>query len=68
MTKTISVKELRQNFPQIRRELARGVIFEIIYRSQPVAWLKPLSRPHLPWLRTTNRRRRPKSEALKAIR
>lgn len=41
MTKTISVKELRMNFPKIRKELAKGVHFTIIYRSKPIAQLLP---------------------------
>ena len=42
MTKTISVKELRMNFPKIKKELDNGVNFVIIYRSKPLAELKPI--------------------------
>ncbi len=42
MTKTISVKELRMNFPKIKKELDSGVSFVIIYRSKPLANLTPL--------------------------
>ncbi len=48
MTKTISVKELRMNFPKIKKELDNGVKFVIIYRSKPLAELSPIefySRP-----------------------
>lgn len=41
MTKTISVKELRMNFPKIRKELEKGTKFTIIYRSMPIATLSP---------------------------
>lgn len=42
MTKTISVKELRQHLPKIRRSIARGDRFVIIYRSKPFAELSPM--------------------------
>lgn len=41
MTKPISVKELRMNFPKIRKELKKGTQFTIIYRSVPIAQLTP---------------------------
>ncbi|MFA6992156.1 MAG: hypothetical protein WC269_02640 [Candidatus Gracilibacteria bacterium] len=41
MVKTISVKELRMNFPKIRKDLDNGVRFKIIYRSRPLADLVP---------------------------
>lgn len=43
MTKTISVKELRMNFPKIKKELDSGVKFIVIYRSKPLAELNPLT-------------------------
>lgn len=42
MTKTISVKELRMNFPKIKKELDNGVSFVVIYRSKPLANLTPI--------------------------
>ena len=42
MTKTISVKELRMNFPKIKKELDKGVKFVVIYRSKPLANLTPI--------------------------
>lgn len=42
MTKTISVKELRMNFPKIKKELEQGIKFVIIYRSKPIADLSPI--------------------------
>lgn len=42
MTKTISVKQLRMNFPEIRKNLEKGVQFTIIYRSAPIAILSPI--------------------------
>lgn len=42
MTKTISVKELRMNFPKIKKELDKGVRFVVIYRSKPLAELTPI--------------------------
>lgn len=42
MTKTISVKELRMNFPKIKKELDNGVNFIVIYRSKPLANLTPI--------------------------
>lgn len=41
MVKTISVKELRMNFPRIKKDLDNGVQFKIIYRSRPLADLLP---------------------------
>lgn len=38
----ISVKELREKFPVIRSELKKGKSFLIIYKSKPIAELKPL--------------------------
>ncbi len=43
MIKTISVKELRMNFPKIKKELDSGVSFVVIYRSKPLANLTPLN-------------------------
>ncbi len=37
----ISVKELRQNFPEIKSQLDRGHKFLIIHRSKPLATLIP---------------------------
>lgn len=42
MTKTISVKELRMNFPKVLKDLKNGVKFTLIYRSKPIASLSPL--------------------------
>lgn len=42
MTKTISVKELRMNFPKIVKDLNNGIKFTIIYRSKPIAYLSPI--------------------------
>lgn len=41
-TKSLSVKELRMNFPKIRKELEKGVSFTVIYRSKPIAELYPI--------------------------
>lgn len=38
----ISVKELRQKFPTVRNELKKGESFLIIYKSKPIAELKPI--------------------------
>ena len=42
MTKTISVKELRMNFPKVLKDLEQGIKFTLIYRSKPVAYLSPI--------------------------
>ena len=42
-TQTISVKELRTNFPKIRKGLENGKSYTLIYRSKPVAEIKPIS-------------------------
>ena len=42
MTKHISVKELRMNFPKIVKQLDQGHKFVIIYRSKPIANLIPI--------------------------
>jgi antitoxin (DNA-binding transcriptional repressor) of toxin-antitoxin stability system len=39
----ISVKELRQKFPFVRSELAKGESFLIIHKSKPIGQLKPMS-------------------------
>ena len=41
MTKLLSVKELRLNFPKVRRGLARGERYTLLYRSQPVGDIVP---------------------------
>ncbi|PIS39551.1 MAG: hypothetical protein COT33_01355 [Candidatus Nealsonbacteria bacterium CG08_land_8_20_14_0_20_38_20] len=42
MTKTITVKELRENFPLVRKQIKQGVNFIIIYRSRPIGELSPI--------------------------
>lgn len=42
MVKTISVKDLRLHFADIRQDLERGVSFIVIYRSSPIGELRPL--------------------------
>lgn len=39
---TISVKELRTNFPKVKKALERGVNYTLIYRSKPIAQIRPL--------------------------
>ena len=39
---SISVKELRQNFPSVRAQLKKGEKFIVIYQSKPIAKLEPL--------------------------
>jgi len=41
---TISTKQLRQELPQVRDQLAKGVEFILIHRSKPIASLTPLSK------------------------
>lgn len=38
----ISVKELREKFPFVRSELQKGESFLVIYKSKPLAELKPI--------------------------
>ncbi|OGJ41984.1 hypothetical protein A3B60_01275 [Candidatus Peregrinibacteria bacterium RIFCSPLOWO2_01_FULL_39_12] len=42
MIKTISVKELRMNFPKVKKDLDDGINFVVIYRSKPLANLTPI--------------------------
>ena len=42
MTKAISVKELRMNFPKILKDLKHGIKFTLIYRSKPIAYISPI--------------------------
>lgn len=49
MKTTISVKELRMNFPAIRKKLEKGERFTIIYRSKPLAELMPVSPDITDW-------------------
>jgi antitoxin (DNA-binding transcriptional repressor) of toxin-antitoxin stability system len=42
MTKNITSKELRVNFPAIKRQIERGVNFVVYYRSKPLFEIKPL--------------------------
>lgn len=39
----ISVKELRDHFPKVRRGLLHGVHYTLIHRSKPIGELRPLS-------------------------
>lgn len=41
-TQTISVKELRTNFPKIIKALAKGIDYTLIYRSKPIAHIQPI--------------------------
>ena len=45
-TQTISVKELRNNFPKVIKALGKGMDYTLIYRSKPVAQIKPISSSH----------------------
>ncbi len=47
MVKTISVKELRTTFPDVRKNLAKGFRYIIIYRSSVIGELKPLGRDEI---------------------
>ena len=38
----ISVKDLRENFPRVREELNNGLSYLLIYRSKPIAEIRPL--------------------------
>ncbi len=38
----ISVKDLRENFPRVREELNNGFSYLLIYRSKPIAEIRPL--------------------------
>lgn len=42
-TQTISAKELRSNLPKIISSLKKGNDFTLIYRSKPVAEIKPIT-------------------------
>ena len=42
-TQTISVKELRNNFPAVIKALEKGIGYTLIYRSKPVAQIRSLS-------------------------
>lgn len=42
LKKTISVTDLRTKFPWIRKQLQRGVIFELTYRGKIIAELIPI--------------------------
>ena len=39
----ISVKYLRENFSSIRQRLKNGLSFLLVYRSEPIAKLEPIS-------------------------
>lgn len=41
---TISTKELRENFSQVINAMASGQSLTLLYRSQPLAEIKPLPR------------------------
>lgn len=42
---TISTKELRKNFFQVREALEAGQSLVLLYRSKPLAKLQPIARP-----------------------
>ena len=41
-TQTISVKQLRNNFPAVIKALEKGTDYALIYRSKPIAHIKPI--------------------------
>ena len=41
----ISTKELRENFLQVKTALEAGKSIVLLYRSKPLAEIKPISRP-----------------------
>lgn len=43
MIQAISIKQLREEFPFVRQQIAKGVKFILIYRSTPIAEIKPLN-------------------------
>lgn len=43
---TISAKELRNNLPKIISSLKKGKDYTLIYRSKPVAEIRPVSSSH----------------------
>lgn len=45
MTKLIGIKELQTNTKRIREAVGKGVRFIVIYRSQPIFEIKPISPP-----------------------
>lgn len=44
----ISVKELREKLPFVRSELKKGTSFLVIYKSKPIAELKPVNDGEIP--------------------
>lgn len=44
----ISVKQLRENFGALKSELEQGKSFLLMYRSQPLAELKPVKQKKFP--------------------
>jgi len=42
-TQAISVKNLRENFPSVRKGLENGLLYLLIYRSKPIAEIRPLA-------------------------
>ena len=42
MQNTITTKQLRENFPEIKKRLLKGESFVLIHRSQPIAEIKGL--------------------------
>ncbi|OGQ08475.1 MAG: hypothetical protein A3G32_10355 [Deltaproteobacteria bacterium RIFCSPLOWO2_12_FULL_40_28] len=43
MENTLSIQNLRENLPAVIKDLQKGESFVLIYRSQPVGHLMPLS-------------------------
>lgn len=41
-TQTISVKQLRTEFPKIVKSLKKGTDYTLIYRSKPIAKIEPI--------------------------
>ena len=44
---TISVKQLRENFNQLKEGLEEGLSYLLIYRSEPIAEIKPVGKRRL---------------------
>lgn len=40
---TISTKELRENFSQVKTAMEAGQSLVLLYRSKPLAWIRPVA-------------------------
>lgn len=63
----ISTKQLRENFEMVKRGIEEGLSFILIYRSKPLAEIKPIKKSQLESEEEKNRRIKKNLELVKKL-